>query len=672
MDLVLKLTWPVHIDVPIIVVVLGLVVGLSYSLLALGLVLTYKSTRIVNLAHGEVGAVAAASLALLVNDHGLPYWVAFAAALGIAAMSGGVVEMTVIRRLRKAPRLILLVATLGVAQLFLLITYVLTESVRNRAVGYPKPFTASPTVGTFLVLNVSHVMILLIVPIATLALVAFFRFTSIGVAVRASAEESELARLTGIPVRWISTLVWMLAAALSGLTAIALSPGKGLYTSESLAPGLLLRALTAAVIGRMTNLPIAFAAGIGIGIVEQVIFWNKPIGGEVELVLFLIILVALLLQGRRRHRAREDEASSWAFTQAARAIPRQLQGVRWVRSMNWSLGLAALAIAVVIPLALSNSQTFLLTTVVSFSIVALSVTLLTGYAGQISLGQIGLFGVGAAASYQFTANLSIPFVASVVLAGFASAAVSLTIGVPALRIRGLSLAVTTLGFALVAQKWLIGQNWMTGIGVTAGRPSIGPANFATQRSYYYIALGGLVVAVLLTRNLLRSGVGRNFVAVRDNESGAAAFTVPLIRTKLIAFAAAGFLAGVAGAIYGHGIQSFSVNNFGVSESLRIVSVAIMGGLGSIPGAIAGAAFVYGIDRVVDVPQLRLMTTSFGLLLILMFLPGGFAQILYGVRDRLFKRVAARIDPSERQADGEPAVAPKNTDTAFVGASEGSG
>jgi len=330
----------------------------------------------------------------------------------------------------------------------------------------------------------------------------------------------------------------------------------------------------------------------------------------------------------------------------ARPVPRVLEGLVWVRGMNWIAGAVALGVACALPLFLSNSQTFLLTTVVAFAILALSVTVLTGYAGQISLGQVGFFGVGAATSYQLTVNLYVPFWVSLLLAGAAGAALSVLIGVPALRIRGLFLAVTTLGFALVTQKWLIGQDWMAGIGAIAPRPYIGSiVDFATQRSYYFVALAGLVAAVLLTRNLLRSGVGRNFVALRDNESGAAAFTIPVTRTKLIAFGASGFLAAFAGAIYGHGIERFGVNNFPVTDSLRVVSMTIIGGLGSIPGAVMGAFFVVGVDRLVDVTWMRLLTTSVGLLALLMFLPGGFAQVLYAGRDRVLRAVAARVEGS---------------------------
>lgn len=649
MDLVFELVWPVSFEVPMVAVLLGVIVGLSYSVLALGIVLIYKSSRVINLAHGEVGAVAAAAMAWLVNDGGLSYWVALPVALGLAAALGGLFERTVIRRLFEAPRLIVLVATLGAAQLFLLITFLITQSISNRADGFPVPFGASVTAGRFLVLNDRELMILLLVPLAAAALAAFFRFTSFGVATRAAAENGESARLVGIPVKRVSTFVWMLAALLSGLTAVMLSPGKGLFTTEALGPGLLLRALAAAVIARMTNLPVAFAAGIGIGVVEQVVFWNHPIGGQVELVLFLVILGALFFQTRGTDDARKEEASTWGLLHVVRPVPRILQEVAWVRWLNWTVAGVGLAVACALPLFLSNSQTFLLTTVVAFAIVALSVTLLTGYAGQISLGQVAFFGVGASVSYQLTVNLYVPFWLSLLLSGVAGAALSVLIGIPALRIRGLFLAVTTLGFALVTQKWLIGQDWMAGIGAIAPRPYVGPLDFATQRAYYFIALAGLVGAIIVTRNVLRSGVGRNFVALRDNEAGAAAFTIPVVRTKLIAFGLSGFLAAFAGAVYGHGIERFGVNNFPVADSLRVVSMTIIGGLGSIPGAILGAFFVIGVDRLVDVTWLRLATTSIGLLVLLMFLPGGFASVIYGARDRLFAVAARRMEARQDEA-----------------------
>ena len=637
MDLVFVLHWPVTFEVPMVAVALGVVVGLSYALLAVGLILIYRSTRVINLAHGEIGALAAAIVAVLVNENGWPYWVAGLLALLAAGALGGLVELLVIRRLFSSPRLVVLVATMGVAQLFLFGTYLLNDTIDNRLAGFPAPFDAQLTLSA-LVLQPGELMLLVAVPLIAVALAAFFRFTGFGVAVRAAAENRDSARLVGIPTKRISTFVWVVSAVLAASTALMLAPGRGLTVTESLGPDLLMRALAAAVLARMTSLPKAAAAGISIGVIEKVVAWNYSVG-FVELVLFIVVVVALLAQ--HRGTARDVDASSWRMTTLVRPIPRAAQQIPLVRWMSW-LGLGAfLVAAVVAPFFLSNSQRFLMTTIITFAIVGLSVTVLTGYGGQISLGQVAFFGIGAATSYQLTVQLYVPFWMAVLLAGLAGALAAILIGLPALRIRGLFLAVTTLGFALVTQKWLLGQSWLTGPGVISARPYWGPFDFAGQHAYYYLALGGLLVAIGICRNVLRSGIGRNLIAVRDNEAQSAAFTIPVVRTKLMAFGISGFLAAFGGALYGHGVETFQVANFPVADSLRVVAMTIIGGLGSIPGTIAGAFFVLGIDRLVEVEYLRLLSTSIGLLLLLLYLPGGFGQIIYAIRDRIVVWAAAR-------------------------------
>ena len=654
---VVVLEWPVRIEFAAVAIGLGLVVGLTYALLAAGLILVYRSSRVLNLAHGEIGAFGAAAMAVLVNDYGLPYWFAALIGVALAALVGGIVELTIIRRLFRAPRLMLLVATLGLAQLFLLFTFLLNDSIdtQNRLLGFPLPFEGSLTLGR-LVLRAGELSTLVVVPLVTIGMAAFFRYSAFGVAVRASAENADSARLVGIPTRRVSTFVWMLAAALAAVTALLLSPGKGLTVTESLGPDLLMRALAAAVLAKMTSLPRAVVAGLAIGVIEQVGLWNVQVG-RTEVVLFIVVLVAMLLQARQG--TRTEEASSWTFGQLVRPVPRAIAGLRAVRVVNWATAVALVAVAACLPLVLSNSQTFLLTTVVAFAIAALSVTVLTGFGGQISLGQIGLFGIGAATSYQLTYQLRVPFWTALLLVGLVGAAISMVIGVPALRTRGLFPAITTLGFALVANKWLLLESWTAGPGVIATRPFVGPLDFIGQKAYYELALGALCLAALLTRNVLRSGVGRNLLAVRDNEAHAAAFTVPLIRTKLYAFALAGFLAAFGGAVYGHGVERFSATNFPLKDSLRLVSMTVIGGLGSIPGTVLGAFFVVGVDRLIRVDYLRLMTTSVGLLLLLLYLPGGFGQIIYGLRDRVHAKVAARwgTAPAPEHHGGDDAEHP---------------
>lgn len=653
MEYVFTLHWPFTFEVPVVAVVLGVVVGLSYALLAIGLILIYRSTRVINLAHGELGAFAAAVVAILVNEQGWSYWTAAVVALVVAGALGALVELLIIRRLFRAPRLIVLVATMGVAQLFLFGTYFLNDSIDNRLSGFPTPFDTRLSLGS-LVLQPGELTLLVAVPVLAAGLAAFFRFTGFGVAVRAAAENADSARLVGIPTRRISTFVWVTAGVLSAGTALMLAPGRGLTVTESLGPDLLMRALAAAVLARLTSLPRAVAAGITIGVIEKVVAWNYAVG-EVELVLFVVVMAALLFQ--HRGSVRDSEASAWQLSTLVRPLPRAVQDLPAVRAMNW-IGLALfLVVALVVPFALSNSQIFLLTSVVAFAIVGLSVTILTGHSGQISLGQVAFFGIGAAASYQLTVELYVPFWISLLLSGLIGAGVAVLVGIPALRIRGLFLAVSTLAFALVTQKWLLGQTWMAGPGVIAPRPYVGDLDFASQHAYYNLALAGLLVAILVCRNTLRSGVGRNLMAVRDNEAQGAAFTVPVVRTKLTAFAISGFLAAFGGAIYGHGVETFQVANFPVSDSLRVVSMTIIGGLASIPGTVMGAFFVVGIDRLVEVEYLRLLSTSIGLLLLLLYLPGGFGQILYAVRDRIVGVLVRRAD----DPDAVPASVPVGAD-----------
>ncbi|MFA5890897.1 MAG: branched-chain amino acid ABC transporter permease/ATP-binding protein [Actinomycetota bacterium] len=665
---------------PLSVLTLGLVVGLAYAALAMGIVLTYKSSRVVNFAHGEVGALAAAVLALLVNDHKVPFGVALVVAVAIAVALGVGSERLVVRRLAKAPRVIVLVATLGLTQLFLFGTLFTTGAIQNKGPGFPLAFRFHVDVGV-LVLNASHLLILVLVPLAAIVLALFFRFTRLGVAVRASAENVDSARLAGINVGRVSGVVWAIAAGFSALTGILLGPGKSLLASESMGPGLLLRALAAAVIGKMTSLPRAFAAAVGIGVIEQVLYFNRPMSGEVEVVLFAIVLGGLLMQSRGG--LRDQETSSWVFTSVSRSSG--------ARRFGWVAGVGALAVAAAAPAVLNNSQTFLATTILVFAMVALSVTLLTGYAGQISLGQFAFVGLGAAVSFRLMDSAHVPFPVAVLLAAAAGGAASGLIGIPALRVRGLQLGVATLAFALVTQAWLLGQNWLSGSGVVAPRPAIGSFVFDTEKRYYFLVLGTLVLSVLAVRNLTRSGVGRRLVAVRDNEVGAASFAVSPVRAKLTAFIASGTLAALAGAMYGHCVRHFSPETFHASESLRVVAIAVIGGLGSIPGAIAGAVAVVGIERLVKVAYLGFLTTSVGLLGLLLFMPRGLAGIGDALRNGLLRRfgppegatqtVAAPLDvvlsaapaPSSRaETVGARALRVSGMDLAFGGVTALSG
>jgi ABC-type branched-subunit amino acid transport system permease subunit len=629
-------------------VVLGLITGMGIGALALGLVLVYRASRVINLAQAEVGAAGAALMALLVRDGHVPYGVAAVAAIGGAAVAGAVIEGVVIRPLRDSPRAVVLIATLGVTQLLLAVSISVINSITNRSAGYPALFTATLDLGRGVVLHGPDLLLLGVVPALALALAGFLRWTSVGAAIRAASDNRDAARLAGIPVGRIGTLVWAIAAAVSAVTTLILLAGQPLVGTESLGPEVLLEALAACVLARFTSLPKALGGGIAIGVIGQVVFYNYPHGGERDLVIFVVILATLLFQSRGQGRV--EESSSWLLAGVLRPVPRAVAASRRYRALGPGLAVAALAASALISVVSSNARTLTFTAIAAYAILALSTTLIVGAAGQVSLGQVGFFGVGAAVSYQLSVSVGVPFWLAFLGAGGAGALASVLVGLPALRVRGLLFSVTSLGFALVAQSWLLAKPWLIGAGLAVPRPILGPIDFAGQHAYFMFALLVLGGAMWLTRNVMRGGPGRRIVAVRDNEGGAAAFAVRLARTKLLAFAAAGFLAGIAGALYGHGLQNISVNDFpvanpgvqvGAVDSLRIVAIAVIGGLGSIPGAVAGAVLVVGIDQLTNSVVLQLLGSSIGLLALLLFLPGGLVSVIDPVRGRLLRWAAVR-------------------------------
>jgi ABC-type branched-subunit amino acid transport system permease subunit len=612
--------------------VLGLVSGMATGALAMGLVLVYRASRVVNLAQVEVGAASAAVAAALVRDHHVPYGPAAAVAIVGAALVGGAVDIVVIRRLRRSPGAVSMIATVGVTQLLLAAGILVVDGIHNRGGGYPAPFTAVVHIAGA-TLHAPDLLLLAIVPGLGLLIAGWLRWSAVGQAVRAVSDNREAAELAGIPAGGVVTLVWGVAAAVSAVVALILLAGRPLVGTEALGPEVLFEALAAAVLARFTSLPRALAAGVVIGVVDQVVFYNWPSGGLADLVVFGAVLVALLLQHRRR--GREEVRSEWPVSATVRSAMRwQPNGGRARRAATaFAAVLALLGVAAMSRVA-SNARTLTFSEIAAYAMLAVSTSFVVGVAGQVSLGQVGFFGLGAAVSYRLSVSAGLPFWIALVGAAVVGAVASMLVGIPSIRLPGLLFAVTTLGFALVVQAWLLPQPWLLGSGVLAPRPVIGPFDLAAERPYFALALVGLAVAAWITRNLIRSGPGRRIVALRDNEAGAAAFAVPVVRTRLLAFAAAGSVAGLAGAVYGHALQSFSAVDFpvatpglqGAVDSLQMVAIAVIGGLGSISGAVAAAVIVVGVDTLTSSVPLQLATSSVGLLVLLLFLPGGLASL----------------------------------------------
>jgi ABC-type branched-subunit amino acid transport system ATPase component/ABC-type branched-subunit amino acid transport system permease subunit len=665
----------------------GLVDGLSIGLLALGVVLIYRSSRVINFAVGALGAFSAALLALLVVQYHWNFWLAATVAVGAGGAFAAAVELTVITRLFRAPRVIVLVATIGIAQLALAAQVALPKiDSASIATPYPTAIAGTWTVAGIRVRG-SEVSVLLVVPLIALALTWFLVRTDIGKAVRAAAANPDRARLSAINPKLLSTLVWTIAGLLSAISLILLAGTSGSAIGlATIGPNTLSRVLAAALLARMVSFPRALVAGIAIGVSESIINYNTQAQvGVFDGLLFVVVLIATWLIARGDS---SDADVSFSFAPRAKPVPERLRRIWWVRALPRLIGTLSLVVAVCVPLIVSQpSRHLLYARVLLFALIALSLVVLTGWSGQVSLGQGAFAGIGALGFAALVNGNPIglgygthrvdidvpmlpPWVALVAVTSFC-AVVAALIGAGALRVRGLLLAIVTFTFALAAQQYIFQRPFLsggTGGSVFVERPAIGSINLASQRAYYYLSLLGLSVTVILIARLRRSGIGRSMMAVRDNPDTAAAYTVSPTRAKLQAFALAGGVAGFGGALLGGLLSTINITElFTVDDSLRIVSIAVIGGVASVAGPVLGALWVIGLPAFWPSSTLvPLLTSGIGLLVLLMYFPGGLVQIGYSARDaalvwldrRLAERpLAARPTtvPSARMRRAEPAT-----------------
>ena len=280
----------------------GLVVGLLGALLAIGLVLVYRANRIINFAQGELGAFAATMAAELYQVFHWPYFAAVFAGLAATVLSSLLIEFAVIRRFAKAPRLILTVATIGVAQILgfleVAMPLIINRNVDRQQIraSLKSPFGLSFEFA-HVRFTADHLVVLVVTPLVLVALAMFFRYTRYGVAARATAENAERAKLLGVRITRVSLVVWGLAGLLSAITAILRAPVLGFTLGVVGGQGLILRALAAAVIARMESLPVTVAASVLLTMAEQTIFFSFGQTGPGEGFLLIVIVLGSSASG---------------------------------------------------------------------------------------------------------------------------------------------------------------------------------------------------------------------------------------------------------------------------------------------------------------------------------------------------------------------------------------
>jgi ABC-type branched-subunit amino acid transport system permease subunit len=621
--------------VPWGVVLTGAELGLLSAMIAVGLALTYRANRIINFAQADIGIVPSLLAVLLMLAKGWSIWFALPLGLLAAGVLGALVELLFVRRFFKAPRLILTVATIGIAQILVAVSLFMPGWFGAlSSSSYDPPFKASFTFGQ-VTFDGNDVAVFVIVPLVLLALAIFMRSSAIGVGLRGSAESANRALLLGVPVKRLHTVVWVLCSLLAFVGLFLRAGVVGVSIGKVLGPEVLLPALGAAVIGRMERMPTIVSAAVGLGIVGQSVkfAWNQD--GYRDAVISLIIVAAeLFVRSRGISRVGEGAMSSWQATRETRPIPSELSHVREVRIAQWVLGALVVGGLVAIPVFMGQSRVLLAGTIGIYAMIGISLVVLTGWAGQVSLGQVAVVGIAAATAGSITTRYHWDLSLALLVGGVTGAVAMTVVGLPTLRARGLTFAVTTLALALVTSSYFLNpqffSSWLP-LGRIQRTRVFGTISVESETRYYVLVVVMLAFTLVAVRGLRSTRTGRVLIGSRENEHAAESYGIDARRAVVIAFAVSGFISGVAGALFVHQQRALDLANFQPEAALRVFSMVVVGGLGSMSGAIAGAVYVQGIDWFLP-SEWSFLATGVGMLLVLMLLPGGLGGAMGDTRD----------------------------------------
>ena len=645
-NLPLTADW-IQTKAPYSVLFIGTVQGTTTALLAMGLILIYRTNRFVNFSYAAMGALPGAFALGLHLEKGFPFFAALALAVVIGVVVGFLTEL-VIRRFRSSSRLIVTVASIGLAQIFGVLSLFANKSIGfiSLAGGFTIPLDLRLSLeGGIKTMTGDEILIIAVVPAVIAGLAWFLLRTDAGVAIRAAAENEDRALLLGIPVYKLGRIVWMIAGGLAALTYVLQAPSSGISPSVvSAGPAVLLPALAAAVVARLESLPMAFFAGIGLGMLDQLVRWNGTGTPSITTMFFLaVILVALLLQRASLSRAMNSESASFNAEGIVKPVPRELRHLPEVRYAKWAIWVVVGLLAVFVPLSWGPSNQLLAAIAVVWAMVGASLVLLTGWGGHISLGQFAIAGVGGLLAGNLLLNTELDYFLILLASGAAGAIVALIVGLPALRIRGLFLAVTTLAFAVALNAYVLNpDNFSSIIPGDVVRPILWE-RWDLERGYpmYAVCLAFLVLSVLAARSVRGTRAGRVIIATRDNERAADSASVPTTKIKLSAFLVAGTIAGIAGGLHVTILHGLNQGTYSPDMSLEVFSTAVIGGLGSLSGAIGGVLFFQYLSTITALGDVRPLISGAGLLIVLLVFPGGLAQLAASLRDRFLRRVAER-------------------------------
>jgi branched-chain amino acid transport system permease protein len=651
----------------ILFVVLGLAVGSVYSVLAASLASIYLATGVINFAQGSIALWAVWATAQL-RDNGVlvlpvgslsltggtplggPAAVAIGSACGLAW--AGLAYLIVFRPLRRAPMLAQVVASVG---LMLLIQALVTIRFDTQSTTAAPILTSAAVKVAGTPINVSNLLLCLLAIIVAAALWGYFRFTRAGVATRAAAEDERALRLMGYSPDRLAGLVWLLTGIASTVVPVLASPAVGLDSLSYMY--YVIPALAAALLGRLTSIPVACAAGLVLGSFQSILLWLAtksfwPLWAQAgfgDAIPFVIVIVALFVLGR----GIPERGAATGVRMPEIRPPR-------VTAAGVAVAVAAAAAAVLLT---SGTWRFAVVTSAVMMLIALSLVVLTGYLGQISLAALAFAGAAGFALSRLTTNAHVPFPLSILAAALIAAVTGTIFGLPALRIRGAQLAVVTLAAAIALQNFVFGNPSFTPYsGNLITKPSLIGLDLSVQHGRDLATIGFsatvLVIVALVTvavARMLAGRTGRAFLAVRSNERAASSAGVDVASTKLFGFFLAAFIAGVGGCLIGYSRGQVSVGSFTATGGLELLCMTCVGGITRISGAvIAGLIAPLGLlytflNSTLNVGDYYQLIAALALVVTVIFNPSGLAGTGQQAGARL--RSHRRSEVADREVAG---------------------
>lgn len=592
----------------------GLIVGNVYALVAVGLALIFGVSRLINFAQGSIYLVGAYIGWVAVVQLHTPLPVTIIVVAVAAAVVGLIIERFGLRPLQNSVRIAPLLATIGIS--FVLDQLVmLVFSPNPRALPSQLPDVRFQVGGG--TIGPLDLLIAGVGLTSALLLFVFLRYTKLGWAVRATAQDRDAAMQMGVDVNRVNQAVFGIAAALGGVSGLLV----GMYYNQidtAMSLQATLKGVVAEVVGGAGNVPGAVIGSLLLGLVES--YGVAVLGTSYRnLFAFLLLVVVLVLR------------PNGLFTSARQAPPEPLTGTfiapsRPVNIPRWALWGATAGFAV---LPLFPVSFYVLQTLVNawlLGMLGLSLTLVAGTMGQVSLGHAALLAIGAYTSALLSLTLSVPTGLAVIGGGLMSAALGTLLISPSFRLRGHYVSIATLAIGEIVA--LVILNWESvtrgPIGISGIPPlSLFGYDLISPSSIYWFSLAVMVVLALLQGRLLGSHLGRSFRAIRDDDIAARAYGLSLNRYKSLAFIFGGFAAGISGGIAAHLYSYINHETFNTQQSILALTVVILGGLGNVVGAIVGSVALVGLPELFRIAaEYRILIYGIVLLLLVRFRPQG--------------------------------------------------